>query len=91
MGLQSPTAQQLKTESWSMYSVGLVFILLRLYVVCPLICPELVHSSPMTCRYSRKLVLGSWKRLQVEDYLMAVDLVLSYPARPRIMARHLSL
>ncbi|KAF8247372.1 hypothetical protein K440DRAFT_584731 [Wilcoxina mikolae CBS 423.85] len=52
--LQSPTPHDLRVESWTMYSVGVVFILLRLY--------------------SRQLVLGSWKRLQIEDYLMAVDL-----------------
>ncbi|KAI5777622.1 hypothetical protein EDC01DRAFT_782366 [Geopyxis carbonaria] len=53
MGLSSPTPQQLAVESWTMYSIGMAIILLRMY--------------------SRKLVLGSWKNFQLEDYIMMLD------------------
>jgi hypothetical protein len=60
--------QTLKTQSWSLYSVGMLFILMRLYVLSP----KLAESSTnQQCphRYARAKRLGGVRNYEVDDYL----------------------
>ncbi|KAI5812305.1 hypothetical protein BZA77DRAFT_253448 [Pyronema omphalodes] len=50
----SPNRDQLRVESWTMYTLGVLTIIARLF--------------------SRQMVLGSWKRLQIEDWMMTINI-----------------
>lgn len=67
----SPEALHLEIESWTLYGITLLFILARMWVACP-------HHDILSnghIRSSRRLLLGSWRRLQIDDYLMLFTLV----------------
>ena len=64
----SSDAKHLLVESWTLYGVTILVFTARMYDNS-WFCGRRT-STDLHCRMSRRLLLGSWKKLQIDDYLM---------------------
>lgn len=70
--------RSLAIESWTLYAIALLFVAARMYDDFHEFSP--VSWVTLTCpfRTSRKILLGSFRKLQLDDYIM-LFIVVSCP------------
>jgi len=70
-----PDAQHLLIESWTLYAIGLLFVAARMYVAmfAAFLCDQTINVGIR--RASRRILLGSFKKFQIDDYIMLFIIV----------------
>lgn len=63
-------AKSLAIESWTLYAIAIIVIIMRMCAYhVPLLLSESALADP-SLSSSRRILLGAWKKLQIDDYIM---------------------
>lgn len=70
-------SRPLQVELWTLYPIGLLFILSRTFVMSQyqfqLLCPSM--SCWLSTRIARRMHFGSFRKFQIDDYIMLFIIV----------------